>query len=337
MHYFLRLRCAAVFATFTAAWSSVASAAEIDGLNIPDDFAGHLVATQTIQTGYIDDLTPGQGFGEGSELNQLFVDPNVDDGFLKIGVTGNLDNYPFPDGPVHGFVFFFDTVAGGKSTLDEFVPGVDGERFLLPLLDARFDVGFEPDFALVINAVSPRGLPNSTFYVDLFDLSLVSKRYLGRGAVGSGTGLLIEGENPDGMMLALDNSNTAGVHGEEPGELDAGAASATSGMELSIPISYLSLAPGADLGVHAMITSHALYTASSLQRHAEGFSNQSLPPFPVGTLNGTYSRRDPDVLDFRTLEGDQFARVRIVPEPTTVSACGLSLMVACWRFRRPTV
>jgi hypothetical protein len=48
--------------------------ASIDGLNIPRDFAGQLAATQTIQTNYSDDTTSGQSYGQGSELDQLFVD-----------------------------------------------------------------------------------------------------------------------------------------------------------------------------------------------------------------------------------------------------------------------
>ena len=80
--------------------ASLSFGGPIDGLNIPADFSGHLVATQTIQTNYIDDTTPRQRFGEGSELDQLFVNPNLSDGFLRIGVTGNLDNLP-PISPAH--------------------------------------------------------------------------------------------------------------------------------------------------------------------------------------------------------------------------------------------
>jgi hypothetical protein len=61
-----------------------ATTAPPDGLNIPANFAGQLLATQKIQTNYLDDTSPFQRFGEGSVLDQLFVNPNVAHGFLHV-------------------------------------------------------------------------------------------------------------------------------------------------------------------------------------------------------------------------------------------------------------
>ena len=286
-----------------------AQAASINGLNIPSDFGGYSVATQTIQTNYIDDLTPIQRRGEGSELDQLFVHPDTSDGLLKIGVTGNLDNKP-TRGPTHGVVVFLDTKPGGDATLDGNSGGAidDGDRYVTLLEGTRFDAGFAPDYALIVNASSPASFPEKTFFVDLIDLQSNTKRYIGRGLIASGTGVLTPNDNPRGLLFAIDNGNTLGVAGASPGVPDPNAATATSGMEIAIPLADLGLATRQQLGIQVVLAS----TFSST-RHPNGVSNQILPPLPDFTANIPTGF----VVDFRAYAGDQFATVQLVPEPTT--------------------
>src|SRR5262249_23164154 len=142
-----------------AAWA----APPIDGRNIPTDFGGHLLATQRFQTQF-GDHTDNSQFGEGSELDQLFV--TNDANRLYIGITGNLKN----DG--NGIMVFIDSngPGAGITTLrvkDEFgdvVPGLRDMHAPGPNIygtprylaggpgigwdNISFDAGFAPDYVL---------------------------------------------------------------------------------------------------------------------------------------------------------------------------------------------
>jgi hypothetical protein len=150
-----------------------------------------------------------------------------------------------------------------------------------------------------------------------------SKRYVGRGLVGSGHGNLIEGNNPGGMLFALDNRNTMGVAGSSPSAPDANAATATAGLEMAIPLGYLQVDGNQPLGIQALLNS----TFSST-RHPNGVSNQVLPPF-LDYSPGTWLGYQ---VDFRAFAGNQFATVQLVPEPSS-----LALLVAALAsgLRRP--
>jgi hypothetical protein len=304
--------------------SIVVRAASFDGLNIPGDFAGHLLASQKIQTNYRDDTSPLQRYGEGSELDQLFVHPNIADGFLRIGVTGNLDTYPSRY-PTHGIVVFLDTKPGGDAVLDGNSGGsdTDGDRFVTLMEGTTFDDGFAPDFAVIVNAVNPGHLPRDTFYVDLIDLEANSKRYVGRGLMGSGNGQLIEGNNPAGMLYAVDNRNVLGVAGANPGAPDSNAASASTGIEVAIPIEYLGLLPQQPLGIQVLLNSTWTPT-----RHPNGVSNQSLPAFP----DFTASIPTGFVVDFRSYAGNQFAATYLVAEPGSLLSALVAVAI-CSLFR----
>jgi hypothetical protein len=139
--------------------------------------------------------------------------------------------------------------------------------------------------------------------------------------------MLIEGNNPGGMLFAVDNSNSTGVAGANPGAPDANAATATSGLELAIPIDYIGAAAGQTLGVQALLNST---WSSSNQRHPPGISNQSLPAFPefTSSINTGF------VVDFRSYAGDQFAMVSLVPEPGSIALLivAVAALAATHRF-----
>ena len=246
----------------------------IDGREIPADFGpAALLATQNNATGMGDNV---------SELNQLFFRTEAND--ILAGLTGNLAT----DGT--GLALFFDTVPGGQNTLNlsGHTPPPWGPEQLTGL---RFDPGFEPDHLIFVNAWA------GNIYVDQFQLLTgggTSTTYRGQGTVGDGDGFLSGGRNPNGMQVALDNSNTAGVTAQSP----AGAATATTGFEMVIPFVDVDLPPGA--------TGRTGIVAFLMRSNGE-VGNQWLPGLGGGYPN--LGLRP----DMTTIPADQFARVALNP------------------------
>ncbi len=241
----------------------------IDGLNIPINFAAaHVVATQDNATGLGDNI---------SELDQLFVRPEA--GGLRIGLTGNLAT----DGTA--VAILFDTISGGQNTLDfqGFLPPPAGPDQLTGL---RLDNGFAPDHMLFINTFG------GNIWVDQFLLpsgNPATKTYRGQGTVNGGDGFLTGGANPNGMEVALNNTNTLGVT-----DVDAtGAATALHGFELFVPYADIGAAGGGTpIGVAAFI-----------MQSSGVVSNQWLPGLGGGQGNLGIAP------DMRSIAGNQFASV----------------------------
>jgi hypothetical protein len=284
-----------------------------DGLNLPTDFAGQLVAQQTIGTGFGDDTDPSQTMGNGSELNALFVDPRVGgDGRFRFGITGNLEDSSGIDS--NGIVVYLDTRPGGENTLDanggfsgfgdRYIPGSEG---------TRFDEGFFPDYGIIVNS----GFGSGEYFVDVVDLNANTSSFRGEGAFGTGNGSLFGGSNPTGWQIAFDNGNTAGVGFSPAGAPDPNALTATSGLEFDLFAPDIGLAPGWTLGVQVVLTGG---------NNPSFFSNQSLPAFPDFTPNPEEAP-----IDFRAFEGVQYAQVSIVPAPSSVA---LMMMTAPAMVRR---
>ncbi len=240
----------------------------IDGRRIPEAFdATDRRATQTRPT-FDDNIT---------ELNELFVAPET--AGVRIGLTGNLAQ----DGTA--LVLLIDSVAGGQNTLD--TTGNDPPPAgLLQLTGTTLDTGFAPDRMLWINAFG------GGLFVDLLTLQAnqpATKRYIGQNTVNSGSGTLVGGDNPEGIRLALDNTNTLGITGTTATD----PSSASTGFEAIIPWETLGLTPGAcgGLGVQASV----VFTSGQ-------WSGQSLPPIPVGVVL-------PVAPAFPNVAGDQFVRL----------------------------
>ena len=300
---------AAVAALSLVALSGAAAAQAVDGANIPSDFAGSLVATQATGTGFGDDTNPSQGFGGGSELNRLFVEPDLGAGLLRIGITGNLEAADNSLGG-NGLTVYLDHRPGGENTLDlngGFAPF--GYRYVPAMVGTTFDAGFFPDLGISVNASGPGFFE---YFVDTVDLHTNQPRYIGAGLFGSGSGALVGGVNPTGWLAAFDNSNTQGV-GAFSGGADAGAPSATAGLEIAVPLADLGLGPGDTLGVQVLISGG----------NDPGFlSNQNLPPLPAGTANLGFAP-----VDYGLIPGEQHARVAI-PAPSAALPLALGALLA---------
>jgi alpha-amylase len=248
----------------------------IDGLNIPSDLGlAAQRATQNNATSMGDNV---------NELNQMFV--SVETASLNVGLTGNLAT----DGT--GMALFLDTRTGGQNVLDTFafpqppsgIPQIDG---------MVLDAGFAADFVVFANAFG------GSVFVDLYELETIgggSKRYLGSGTVGDGDGFLVGGSNPNDLQVALDNSNTAGVTALSA----AGAGTADSGFEMSIPF--------ADVGIAAPVGNIRMMAV--LLRGNGNVGNQFLPG-----LGGGYGDLGFVPIDLNTIPGPQYETVALAALP----------------------
>ncbi len=255
--------------------------ADIDGRQIPADFgAANLLATQTAPTSMGNNV---------AELNQLFVRP-ADDG-LRIGITGNDPT----DGTA--VALFVETNPGGQNVINTstLTPPPGG---LLELTGTTLDAGFAPGTLFYIN------FAGGNIYTDQVALTSggATKTYRGSGIVGSGVGTLGGGSNPNGLLVAMDNTNTAGITASSV----TGAATAATGLELRVPYADIGLPTDA-----AARAGRVVRIAATLVRTDGTLGNQWLPGCPNGTADlGTAP-------NMTTIAGTQFASLTL-PTP---SAC----------------
>ena len=244
----------------------------VDGRNIPSDFAGHLVATQDNFTWFGD----AGGTGGGSELDQLYV--TNDESSLKLGITGNLEtngNY---------WLIFLQTAPEGTSTLRATVGPPSG--VVSCLNGTMMQESFAPNWLLAINA------HDGIVYLDLVDLVNNTSRSLGSLAVNSGGKTLAEG-----VIAAFDNTNTAGVTSDPSrtvAQTRVDAASATTGAEIALPFSAITLSTGRPR-IMALVTGSAGY-----------ISNQSLPGY-----GGKFYNPGNPPIDFDRIPANQYAEVQL--------------------------
>ncbi|MEK6642397.1 MAG: alpha-amylase family glycosyl hydrolase [Planctomycetota bacterium] len=243
---------------------------EIDGAMIPTDLGRYsLVASQN---------TPA--FGDNIyELDQLFLRPRASD--MRIGVTGNT----LADGT--GFALFIDSVAGGQSVLDfsGFVPPPSGPNALTGL---QFDAGFAPDHLIYVN------IAGGTIYVDQFVLPTggpASKTYRGQGTMNDGDGLLTGGVNPNGMQVAMTNTNTQGITADSVDSVGT----ASTGFDMLVPYGDVS---SVGLGGSVKVAAFVLQGSGQVM-------NQWLPG-----LGGPHANLGLSP-DMTAVPGDQFATVAL--------------------------
>ncbi len=191
----------------------------IDGADIPADFSGLVAATQNNGTGLGDNQV---------EMNRLFVRTEGTD--LHVGITGNLVTNAV------GLCLLVDSEAGGQNVLD-FTDAPTPPNGPDQLTGLALDPGFSPDHMLFAN------LFNGTLYVDRYELldgGGVDKTYVGQGTANDGNGDLTGGNNPNGIQVAIDNSNTDGIT-ETTVER---APIPTTGIEMVLPFADLGIPTG---------------------------------------------------------------------------------------------
>ncbi len=256
------------------------TAAAPDGENIPaDSGSATLAATQNNFTQFGDSNSAGQAGSNGSELDALFLSNT--DAALQLGITGNLEaNGNF-------YAIFLETGSGGVALLE--VPEGAGPMsgVLTALNGTTFDGGFAPTHVLFVN--SGREASGHFAYVDLFDLRTNTDRYVGKVAVGSGASMLEEGDNPNGMALAFDNSNGVGVTDDAvktPGENETDTMTADTGLEALIPFADIGLAQTTVRYMVVLTGNKGYFSNQFLPGLGGGYSNLGDPPRDINLLAG---------------------------------------------------
>lgn len=226
----------------------MASTQVIDGAGITSANWGGSYAVQDTKTAFGDNE---------NELDQMFLDADSDN--IYIGLSGNLSDLNC----LHVYIDTdpSDMNPGGTLSSD------DGSctQLVRAVVEAmmgntQFDAGFDPDFAISATVGKFPGQSDTqlVYACDMLQLDgSYANEVLGIGAEGSGNGLLT---GDQGVEIALDNSNTAGVVAFDPNNptSDPNAAmTATTGVELSIPRSLIGVTGAQDIRLFAFITNEA--------------------------------------------------------------------------------
>lgn len=274
-----------------------------------DSAYGAAQAVQDTPTNYGDNVAgTAAPSGGGSELDSAYG--VIENGTLYVTVTGNLENNG------NALNLFLDTGTGGQNLLNNPSTSYNG---LANLNGFTFDSGVSPGYDLIANASG-----TTNFYADLDTLDGTgTSTYLGTSTTfGPGaSGTLAGGINPDNILAALDDSNTAGVNGT----VATGAAAVMTGAEFGIPLSAIGN-PTGPIKIVALLAGGG----------NNGVSNQILGP-SNGGLDGYPA---PGTVNLANIAGNQYFTVTPAPEPSSVAALMIGALVLggaiCVRRRKQT-
>lgn len=263
----------------------------LDGIR---DFSyGSAVAVQTVNTQFGDNL---------NELNAAYA--AVESGTLYLILTGNIQNN------FNRLNIFIDSKPGGQNVLENDAnfggnnPENDG--WAGKHAGLTFDAGFEADYMLILRngdnrfdidyAVIGGGLGNF----------LTGGNIFGGSTTGSNASALT-----NGIGVAFDNSNAAGILGGTGAANQAAALAVTTGNELAIPLSTIGN-PVDIIKISVMINGS----------NHDYLSNQFLGGLPAetGNLGGDGAGGYTGILsgvNLNQFAGGQFFRVA-VPEPASL-------------------
>jgi len=254
----------------------------------------------------------------GSELNAAYA--QIEGGTLFLMLTGNLESN------FNKLNIFIDSQAGGENVLTNNVnfggnnPENDG--WAGKYAGFTFDTGFSADYLLILR--------NGNFVVNRFEIDYAvvggglgafesASNVFGGSLTGSNSSAL-----PNGIGVAFDNSNIAGVLGGTGAADQAAALAVVTGIELAIPLAAIGSPAGA-FKIGAMINGS----------NHDYLSNQFLGGLPAGQgnlggdgaggFNGTVGQIN---LNSAYAAGNQYFEVggiRQVPEPATLALLGIGL------------
>ena len=296
----------------------------IDG-QLDAAFYGTPVSVQNTPTAFGNATNGHTRFAvQGSELDAAYA--RVADGYIYLFIAGNFETYgqglTWSTGNQSKLEskldLFFDTVPGGQNSLRGDNADVDGGALggmghLDPANDGlKFDTGFDADFYLtfynytqVIPYFDPPQVEawrGKLYYATLPTSGGGESQTLGIAQDSSHSGFTPTFTFTNGVMLGFNNSNTGGVYGSsDPNAADTSlAAAVTTGLELAIPIHFLSAPDGS-------INENIRIIAFVNDINHRFMSNQVLGP--MGQTSGGYGNLgDPRLFNFSESysPGDQF-------------------------------
>ncbi|MGE0479548.1 MAG: hypothetical protein AB7Q17_03645 [Phycisphaerae bacterium] len=285
---------------FGAAFAALAflctttSAQTIDGVRDPA-YCGP-IAVQDTQTSFGDSQTGDPARGAGSELDNL--SGYISGGVLYLHIGGNLE----ANG--NDLEIFIDSIAGGQNRLLGNNADVDfnglnrlGEDPMGAGNGLTFESDFEADFYIHVQLQVTMDVP--TIYANYATLPTAGAGtgfYLGSAAAPNAGGALTGGDaGGPAILVAIDNSNSAGVTGGFGLEINGLAQRVDTGIELAIPLSAIG-SPAGSVKVLPMVNG---------AQH-DFFSNQVLQGI-FGTLADHL--REPRALNLQNVFGTQYVNV----------------------------
>jgi hypothetical protein len=240
---------------FVAAVAALAGAASAQVNGSYSAPYGPALSVQQNSTGFGDASGGNIQDANGSEVDAAYA--YSDGANVHLLFTGNLESN------FNKLAIFIDN---GSALGQNQITG--GNGLPAPYTGFSFDTGFRATQFISVTCGHPGGGAFQMF-VDGADLTNGMGGFIGQNDGQSG-GVLGGGNNFFNMLVALDNSNGAGVTGAS----GTGALTATTGVELQIPLASLGLA-AADFRVCAFING---------QNH-DYASNQFLGSLPFGQGN----------------------------------------------------
>ncbi|GIV17495.1 MAG: hypothetical protein KatS3mg022_2930 [Armatimonadota bacterium] len=265
-----------------------------------------VLAVQNTQTGFGDSNLGQVDYANGSELDVAYG--TYHSGWLYLLLAGNLESN------FNKLEIFFDTRPGGQNRLRGDNPDVDFNGLNRMGDDGSgngltFDPDFEADFWV---GVTGGGSPYRLYanYAELGSPGL--GLYLGNTGAAS-DGALVDGSNPFGIRVTINNSNAGGV---TAGTGAGNGADVMTGVELAIPLSALGNPTTPYIKVSAFIN---------------GVGHDYLSNQVLAGIGGGGNLGEPRQVNFGNIPGNQYF-LAPVPEPSSLSV--LLLGLGAWAIRR---